>query len=109
MWPLSATYCIYGRLLRSGATGSTFRCISKVVGSDAFNSIYEPACIMDALSRAPRNLVRGVLAPLSCALAICGAASADNFGPSQHDQATNELVVTILYGGSNPNHRFTLK
>jgi hypothetical protein len=36
-------------------------------------------------------------------------ASADNFGPVHYDSATNELVVTILYGGTNSNHKFTLK
>ena len=35
--------------------------------------------------------------------------NADNFGPSHFDSATNELVVTVLYGGTNPNHKFTLK
>ena len=35
--------------------------------------------------------------------------SADNFGPIYYDRATNELVVTMLYGGTNPNHKFTLK
>ncbi len=40
---------------------------------------------------------------------MCCTASADNFGPRYYDPATNELVVTMLYGGSNPNHRFALK
>ena len=49
------------------------------------------------------------LAPLACILAMPRPASADNFGPSHYDRATNELVVTILYGGTNSNHKFTLK
>ena len=56
-----------------------------------------------------RLLVRCALAPLGCVLAIPRPASADNFGPSYYDRATNELVVTMLYGGTNPNHKFTLK
>lgn len=40
---------------------------------------------------------------------MSGPASADNFGPSHYDGATNELVVAMLYGGTNPNHKFTLK
>jgi hypothetical protein len=49
------------------------------------------------------------LAPLACVLAMSRPASADNFGPVHYDSATNELVVTILYGGTNSNHKFTLK
>ena len=49
------------------------------------------------------------LAPLGCLVAMPRPASADNFGPSSYDRATNELVVTMLYGGTNPNHKFTLK
>ena len=53
-----------------------------------------------------RLLVLGVLASLS---GVPRSVSADNFGPSHYDPATNELVVTILYGGTNRNHKFTLK
>lgn len=56
-----------------------------------------------------RLLVLCALAPLSCTLAMSRAANADNFGPSYYDRATNELVVTMQYGGTNPNHKFTLK
>jgi len=56
-----------------------------------------------------RLLASGALAPLACALTMSRPASADNFGPSYYDRATNELVVTMLYGGTNPNHKFTLK
>jgi hypothetical protein len=56
-----------------------------------------------------RILVIRALAPLGCVLAMSRPASADNFGPSYYDRATNELVVTMLYGGTSPNHKFTLK
>ena len=56
-----------------------------------------------------RLLVLCAFAPLGCLLATSHPASADNFGPSYYDRATNELVVTMLYGGTNPNHKFTLK
>ncbi|MGA3156533.1 MAG: hypothetical protein ABSE43_03060 [Steroidobacteraceae bacterium] len=56
-----------------------------------------------------RHLVPCGLALLTCVLAISRRASADNFGPNHYEQATNELVVTILYGGTNSNHMFTLK
>ena len=56
-----------------------------------------------------RLFVVCALAPLGCVLAMSRLVNADNFGPSYYDRATNELVVTMLYGGTNPNHKFTLK
>jgi len=56
-----------------------------------------------------RLLASGALAPLACALTMSRPASADNVGSSYYDRGTNELVVTMLYGGTNPNHKFTLK
>ena len=49
------------------------------------------------------------LAPLACLLAMPRPASADNFGPFHYDRAKDQLVVTMLYGGTNPNHTFTIK
>jgi hypothetical protein len=53
---------------------------------------------------------------LACALTLLGGAgvmnttaTAGNFGSSYYDRATDELVVTILYGGTNPNHQFTIQ
>jgi hypothetical protein len=60
------------------------------------------------LATAHRLLIR-TLAPLACLLAMPHVASADNFGPYHYDRATDELVVTVLYGGTNPHHTFTLK
>jgi hypothetical protein len=56
-----------------------------------------------------RLLIPSTLAPLACLLAMPRPASADNFGPSHYDRATDQLVVTMLYGGTNPNHTFTIK
>jgi hypothetical protein len=56
-----------------------------------------------------RLLILCALALLGSVLAMYRPASADNFGPSSYDRATNELVVTMLYGGTNANHKFTLK
>jgi hypothetical protein len=50
-----------------------------------------------------------MLVPLACLAAAFGPVSADNFGPHYYDRATDQLVVTMLYGGTNPNHAFTLK
>ena len=35
-------------------------------------------------------------------------AVADAFAGTRYDRATDSLVVTLLYRGTNPNHRFTL-
>ena|SRR5579864_8177818 len=56
-----------------------------------------------------RLAVLCALSLLGCPIAVSPPASADNFGPAYYDRATNELVVTILYGGTNPNHKFKLK
>jgi hypothetical protein len=34
---------------------------------------------------------------------------ADAFGGAYYDPATDSLVVTVLYSGTNPDHAFTLK
>lgn len=56
-----------------------------------------------------RLLILSALAPLVCLLAMPRPASADDIGASHYDRATDQLVVTMLYGGTNPNHTFTLK
>ncbi|MGB6487389.1 MAG: hypothetical protein WBE91_10940 [Steroidobacteraceae bacterium] len=61
------------------------------------------------LTTVRRPLISSALVPLACLLAMPQSASADNFGPSHYDRATDQLVVTMLYGGSNPNHTFTIK
>ena len=61
------------------------------------------------LATVRRLLACSALAPLACLLAMPRPASADSFGPSHYDRATDQLVVTMLYGGTNPNHTFTLK
>lgn len=55
------------------------------------------------------RFILGALALMGFVLVTSRPASADTFGPSHYDRATNKLVVTVLYGGTNPNHRFTLK
>jgi hypothetical protein len=36
-------------------------------------------------------------------------ASADNFVNVRYDKRTDRLIVTMVYGGTNPNHHFSLK
>ncbi len=42
-------------------------------------------------------------------LFMAKAAEADNFGKIYYDGKTDQLVVTMIYRGTNPDHRFTLK
>jgi hypothetical protein len=51
---------------------------------------------------------------LCLALAITAAffppaADADNFAKIYYDRSTDQLVVTMRYRGTNPNHQFSLK
>jgi hypothetical protein len=36
-------------------------------------------------------------------------ASADNFVKVRYDKRTDRLIVTMVYGGTNPDHHFSLK
>ena len=58
---------------------------------------------------ARRLLVFSALAPLCFMLAMFRPVSAANFGTFHYDRGKDQLVVTMLYGGTNPNHKFTLK
>jgi hypothetical protein len=50
-----------------------------------------------------------VLALLAAALAPLTPARADNFVDAHYDADTDELVVSLVYRGSNPDHAFSLQ
>jgi len=54
-----------------------------------------------------KRIYGGVLA-LSAVLASA-LASAENFGRVSYDAAADQLVVTMLYRGTNPDHDFSLQ
>lgn len=54
-----------------------------------------------------RQQMLGFLA--AAAALLWQSAHAANFGNVHFDKKTNQLVVTMLYRGTNPNHKFTLK
>ena len=58
--------------------------------------------------RRPLYSVLG-LAPLMAVAFLTGTARADVFSKVHYDKNTNQLVVTMSYRGTNPNHNFTLK
>jgi hypothetical protein len=47
--------------------------------------------------------------PLAAAVLLVAAAHADNFTKVYFDAKANQLVVTMSYRGTNPDHNFTLK
>src|SRR5277367_6250568 len=49
-----------------------------------------------------------LLAPLAAAALLPALARADNFSKVYYDEKANQLVVTMTYRGTNPDHNFTL-
>ena len=54
-----------------------------------------------------RTLCRLMLAAVAALFAI--GARADNFGRVRYDGQADQLIVTMIYRGSNPDHTFSLK
>jgi hypothetical protein len=50
-----------------------------------------------------------ILATLGAATLLVPSANADNFGNVYYDKKTDRLIVTMVYRGSNPNHKFSLR
>jgi hypothetical protein len=48
-------------------------------------------------------------AAATLSLMAASAAYADTFSAAHYDPKTDELVVTMIYGGTNPGHTFTLR
>jgi hypothetical protein len=47
--------------------------------------------------------------PAAAAAFFSLGAHADNFGDVRYDRQTDRLIVTMIYRGTNPNHKFSLK
>jgi hypothetical protein len=54
------------------------------------------------------RLRRYCRAAAPCLLAM-SAAQAATFSSAYYDPTANELVVTMIYGGTNPNHQFSVQ
>ncbi|MGB6310002.1 MAG: hypothetical protein WBF89_19625 [Steroidobacteraceae bacterium] len=50
-----------------------------------------------------------ISAAVAAALLLALPASADTFGKVVYDRQNDQLVVTMRYRGTNPNHGFSLK
>jgi hypothetical protein len=55
-----------------------------------------------------RNVHARVRGAVLCLLAM-STAQAATFSSAFYDPKTNELVVTMIYGGTNPNHQFSVQ
>jgi hypothetical protein len=51
----------------------------------------------------------GCVATLTALLAVARGAQADTFSRVLYDRTTDQLVVTMHYRGTNPNHQFSLQ
>jgi hypothetical protein len=49
------------------------------------------------------------LLPAAAIYFLAPTAHADNFDKIYYDKKNDQLVVTMLYRGTNPNHKFSLK
>jgi hypothetical protein len=49
------------------------------------------------------------LLPAAAIYFLAPTVHADNFGEIYYDKKSDQLVVTMLFRGTNPNHKFSLK
>ena len=75
--------------------------------SEACDVVGQPEIFMHAGRRKDRSTGSAILA-LLC-LAGSTASRADNFRRVSYDPATDELVIVVVYRGSNPDHQFSLQ
>jgi len=52
---------------------------------------------------------RGMAAALCLLATSTSPVWSDTFSAAHYDAKTNELVVTMVYGGSNPDHQFSVQ
>jgi hypothetical protein len=65
---------------------------------------------MDTPIKLQHNLL--LWAGVCASVALCAVARpgfADNFAQAYYDASTDELVVTMRYSGTNPNHKFAIQ
>lgn len=56
----------------------------------------------------PRRTVFGALVGIAFAM-MCATANADNFANVYYSAAKDQLIVTMAYRGTNPDHTFSVK
>jgi hypothetical protein len=65
----------------------------------------QPPRLFDNGRRSLRALLVIVVA---VAMAAATVAMADYFGPVRYDPNSDQLIVTMIYDGTNPNHHFSI-
>jgi hypothetical protein len=55
-----------------------------------------------------KHSLRWLIPAVAAGLFSLGA-RADNFARVRYDKQTDKLIVTMIYRGTNPNHKFSLK
>ena len=61
------------------------------------------------LGRDVHARLRGCCRAAALSLLAMSAAQAATFSSAYYDSKTNDLVVTMIYGGTNPNHQFSVQ
>lgn len=62
------------------------------------------------LSAFRRKWLSGTLITFAVAMVTAAAAArADTFGPVHYDPKSDQLIVTMIYDGTNPNHHFSIQ
>jgi hypothetical protein len=56
-----------------------------------------------------RKWLLGTLITFAVAMVTAAAAIADAFGPAHYDPKSDQLIVTMIYDGTNPNHHFSIQ
>jgi hypothetical protein len=56
-----------------------------------------------------RHSILWLIPAVAAAAFLSLAAHADNFGGVRYNRQRDQLIVTMLYRGTNPNHKFSLK
>ena len=46
---------------------------------------------------------------LAITVMMVTAVQADTFGPVRYDAKKNQIIVTMIYDGTNPNHHFSIR
>ena len=56
-----------------------------------------------------RNWISLPVITLALTIAAAAVAKADTFGAVHYDARTNQILVTVHYWGTNPNHHFSIQ
>ena len=64
---------------------------------------------MDIQGKLQRNVIIGTVCASVALCTVTRTGFADNFADAHYDASSDELVVTMRYQGTNPNHTFAIQ